>query len=145
MLLRKKLFYAMRNLKGLLTALLLILGMGLYAQDGNPTLRITDVNGETTEVSFASSSSSSSCNSPDFPVLRGGERTDISFNKLKYITIMPYKASSNEVLYISAELEYKDGTREEVEMSRHIRFSGKADGGDFSIPVTEISMVQVSG
>jgi len=143
--LKEKQTYAMRKLKVVITGLLFVLATGLDAQDGNPTIRITDVKGETTEVSFASSSSSSSCNSPDFPAIRGGERTDISFNKLKYITIMPYKATSNEVLYISAELEYRDGTKEEVEMSRHIRFSGKAGNDDFSIPVTEISMVQVSG
>ena len=91
------------------------------------------------------SSASSSCNSPDFPAIKGGKRTDVSFKDLKFITFMPYKASSNETLYITAELEYRDGTKEEVEMSKYIRFSGKAGSEDFSIPVTEINMIEVTG
>ena len=132
-------------LKSITIVLALLYGTMLIAQSGSATIRVTDVNGKTTVVRNATSSASSSCNSPDFPAIKGGKRTDISFNDLKFITFMPYKASSNEALYISAELEYKDGTRDEVEMSKYIRFSGKAGTEDFSITVTEINMVEVTG
>ena len=132
-------------LKGITLVLALLYGTMLMAQSGSATIKVTDVNGTTTVVKYASSSASSSCNSPDFPAIKGGERTDVSFKDLKFITFMPYKASSNKALYISAELEYKDGTKEEVEMSKYIRFSGKAGTDDFSIDVTDINMVEVTG
>jgi hypothetical protein len=115
----------------------------LSAQAQSVTVKVTGVDGNTTVVKQASSSSSSSCDSPDFPAIKGGSRKDINFNDLNFVTVMPYKASSNETLYISAELELKDGTKEEVEMSKYIRFSGTADSGDFSLLVSEISMVEV--
>jgi len=135
----------MKTLKGLSVLLLMMWGTLLMAQSGNATIKVTDLKGKTTVVKYASSSASSSCNSPDFPAIKGGKRTDISFNDLKFITFMPYKSSSNEALYISAELEFKDGTKQEVEMSKYIRFSGKSGTDDFSITVTEVNMVEVSG
>lgn len=132
----------MKFLKYSLTLLFSIYFMAATAQNQSATIKITDVNGVVTVVKNPSSSSSSSCNSPDFPALKGGSRRDINFNELKYITVLPGSSSGSEI-YTGVELEYKDGKTEKLEMIKNIRFSGNSDAGDFSIPVKEISMVEV--
>ncbi len=94
-------------------------------------------------VTNASSSSSSSCNSPDFPVLRGGTRKDINFGELSWITVVHDQAARDPEIYIKVELTLKNGSTEEYEMIRNVRFTGKSGQDDFSIMVEEINTVQI--
>ncbi len=128
--------------------IILTIGLSLIiavvsAQNQSATIKVTDVNGVTTVVKNATSSSSTSCNSPDFPALKGGSRRDINFNELKFITVLHDRIAGENDIYINVELEYRNGSTEAVEMIRNIRFSGKSNAGDFSIPVKEISLVEV--
>ena len=131
------------NIKKMTAGLALILSLSwIYGQESVPPIKVIDKNSETTMVYDASSSSSSSCNSPDFPVIRGGSRKDINFNDLSWITVRHDKPASND-LYVTVELTTRDGEIEVMEMIKQIRFTGKTGEGEFSIPVREISMVQV--
>jgi hypothetical protein len=107
------------------------------------TLKIIDIKNVTTLVKEATSSSSTSCNSPDFPVLRGGERKDINFNDLSWISVLHDRPANDDNIYINVELTLKNGKTEVHEMIKSIRFTGKSDQGDFSIQVKDISTVQV--
>ncbi len=46
-------------------------------------------------------------------------------------------------IYIKVELTLKNGTVEEYEMIRNVRFMGKSGEEDFSILVEEINTVQI--
>ncbi|MFH0757827.1 MAG: hypothetical protein V2B15_11110 [Bacteroidota bacterium] len=127
----------------ILTVFLSVFFLAIQAQNQSTTIKITDINGVTTVVKNATSSSSTSCNSPDFPALKGGSRRDINFNELKFITVVHDRIAGENDIYIGVELEYRNGSTEPVEMIRNIRFSGKSDAGDFSIAVKEISLVEV--
>lgn len=114
------------------------------AQDQGVILKINDIKGVNTVLTGASSSSSFSCNSPDFPVLRGGTRKEINFGELSWITILHDQPSNDPDIYIKVELTLKTGDKEEYEMIRNIRFTGNSGGADFSILVEEINTVQIS-
>lgn len=130
--------------KRLSAALILLLFLtGLTAREQEQVLKITDLKGQTTMVTQASSSSSSSCNSPDFPVLRGGSRKDVNFGELSWITVLHHKAVKDPEVYIKVELTLLNGETEEYDMIRNIRFMGKAGGDDFSILVEDINTVQI--
>jgi hypothetical protein len=73
------------------------------------TLKIIDIKNVTTLVKEATSSSSTSCNSPDFPVLRGGERKDINFNDLFWISVLHDRPANDDNIYINVELTLKNG------------------------------------
>lgn len=130
-----------RNLLSVLFIMLFMAGVSVRGQ--SHILKITDVNGLTTLVSGASSSSSTSCNSPDFPVLRGGSRKDVDFRELSLISVVHDQSANDPDIYIKVELTLKDGAIEEYEMIRNIRFTGNSDQGDFSIMVKEIATVQI--
>ena len=131
------------KLRILLSGLILVvLSAGLLAQDAIPPIKVFDTNQKETIVKNASSSSSSSCNSPDFPVIKGGSRKDINFKDLEFVTVLHDRKASND-MYITVELTTKDGGIEILEMIKHIRFTGVTEEGDFSIAVKDISMVQV--
>lgn len=123
--------------------ILLLFLTGLTAREQEQVLKITDLKGQTTMVTQASSSSSSSCNSPDFPVLRGGSRKDVNFGELSWITVLHHKAVKDPEVYIKVELTLLNGETEEYDMIRNIRFMGKAGGDDFSILVEDINTVQI--
>ncbi|MFO7668214.1 MAG: hypothetical protein R6W31_01015 [Bacteroidales bacterium] len=130
--------------RSLISAMFMMLLLaGASAQDQKQILKITDLKGVTTVVTNASSSSSSSCNSPDFPVLRGGTRKDINFRELSWITVVHDQSARDPEIYIKVELTLKNGTVEEYEMIRNIRFTGKSGQDDFSILVEEINTVQI--
>jgi hypothetical protein len=130
--------------RGLISILVLILILiGVSAQEQLHILKITDVQGITTVVRDASSSSSSTCNSPDFPVLRGGNRKDVDFRELSGISVFHDQTDSEPGIYIKVELSLKNGVTEEYEMIRNIRFTGKTGDLDFSILVKDISTVQI--
>ena len=116
---------------------------GISAQEGPVTVKVTDLDGITTLVSRATTSSSSSTGAPDFPVIAEGSRKEIRFSELDWISVLHGEPTSNDQAYIRVELTYRDGNTEEVEMIRHIRFTGQAEQGDFSLKVMEISTVQV--
>jgi hypothetical protein len=132
------------KLKKTITALSLASAfMGMAAQEHVPPIRVVDTKKASTVVYQASSSSSTSCQSPDFPVLRGGSRKDVNFNDLNWITVRHDLPVADENLYITVELTSRNGTTEVLEMIKSIRLTGKTDQGDFSIEVKDISTVQV--
>jgi len=123
--------------------LMILLGTVCSAQGTSYTLKVTDIHGNTTLVTGASSSSSTSCNSPDFPVLRGGDRKDVDFRDLSWFTVVHDKPAKDPDFYINVELTLKNGSTEAYEMIKNIRFTGKSGKGDFSIEVKDINTVQV--
>jgi hypothetical protein len=133
----------MNLMKSIMFLAIALVFTGLSALGQGANIKVTDINGVTTLVSGATSSSSSSCHSPDFPAVRGGTRKDVNFNDLKFITVLHDRVPGENDIYINVELEYRDGKTEAVEMIRNIRFSGTADSGPFSIMVKDISMVEV--
>ncbi len=122
---------------------MILLLSGAYAQDQAILLKINDLKGVTTTLTNASSSSSSSCNSPDFPVLRGGTRKDVNFGELKWITVLHDQPANDPGIYIKVELTLKNGVTEQYEMIKNVRFMGKSGKEDFSIMVEEINTVQI--
>ena len=131
------------KLRNIVIGLMLVVWTtGLLAQDAVPPIKVFDTNQNETIVKNASSSSSSSCNSPDFPVIKGGSRKDINFKDLEFVTVLHDRQASND-MYVTVELTTKDGGIEILEMIRHIRFTGVTEEGEFSIAVKDISMVQV--
>jgi hypothetical protein len=131
------------KLKKTVTVLILALVvLGTYAQEKVPPVRIVDIKNVATKVYGASSSSSTSSQSPDFPVLRGGSRRDVNLNDLSWITVR-HDLPASDNIYITVELTFRDGKTETLEMIRSIRFTGKTDNGDFSIEVKDINTLQV--
>lgn len=130
--------------KGFFSATLMFLFFAAgQAQAQEQVLKITDLEDNTTLVSSASSSSSTSCNSPDFPALRGGSRKDINFGELSWITVLHHKPAKDPESYLKVELTFKDGGSEEYEMIKYVRFTGKSGQEDFSIQVKDINTVQI--
>lgn len=130
--------------RGLISIVVLILILaGASAQGQLHILKITDVQGITTIINDASSSSSISCDSPDFPVLRGGDRKDVDFRELSGISVFHDQDANESGDYIKVELSLKNGGTEEYEMIKNIRFTGKNGDEDFSILVKDISTVQI--
>jgi len=123
--------------------LLALVVTGTSAQEGSATVKVTDLDGVTTLVSRATTSSSSSTGAPDFPVIAEGSRKEIRFSELDWISVLHGEPTSNDQSYIRVEMTYRDGSTEEVEMIKHIRFTGQAEQGDFSLKVMEISTIQV--
>ena len=76
-------------------------------------------------------------------MLRGGTRKDVNFGELSWITVVHDQAARDPEIYIKVELTLKNGTIEEYEMIRNVRFMGKAGEKDFSILVEEINTVQI--
>lgn len=131
-------------LKGFFSATLVFLFFSAgMAQSQDYVLKINDLSGNTYTLSEVSSSSSTSCNSPDFPALRGGSRKDINFGELTWITVLHHEPVKDPEIYVKVELSFKDGVKEEYEMIKNIRFTGKSEQGNFSILVREINTVQV--
>ncbi|RLD53333.1 MAG: hypothetical protein DRI97_13650, partial [Bacteroidetes bacterium] len=68
------------QVKRLVTALLIVMiATGIYAKDRELKVRIVDLNDEATVVTNISTSSSSSCDTSDFPVYQGSNKTDVNF------------------------------------------------------------------
>ena len=120
-----------------------LLVMGVQAQVLRVDVQITDNDGNVAKITAATTSAATGCNSPDFPVYRNGEKEQALLEDYKYISIMPYEPSSNETLYVVAELEKPDGSTEQVEMSKHLRFNGHAIEGEASLMLKDISMIEV--
>lgn len=125
------------------TALLLVgFGLATYAQGKNVTVKITDLEKHTTTVQNASSSSSSSCGTSDFPVYQGTETKDVDIADLTWISVR-HDLSPSDPNYIKLELTFKNGTTGIYEMVRYIRFTGKTEEGNFAIQVKDINTIEI--
>ena len=120
-----------------------LMATGIFAQNQELKVKITDNNNVTTEVTNISTSSSSSCNTSDFPVYQGSTKTDVDFADLKSVTVRHDKPAEDSNNYITVELLFKDGKSGLYEMIRHIRFTGVSEKGDFSIKVPDVNMIDV--
>ena len=127
----------------ILTTLLLVgFGLATYAQGKNVTVKITDLEKVTTTVQNASSSSSSSCGTSDFPVYQGTETKDVDIADLTWISVR-HDLSPSDPNYIKLELTFKNGTTGIYEMVRYIRFTGKTEEGNFAIQVKDINTIEI--
>ncbi len=116
---------------------------GIIAQNQRFMIKIVDNQDQTVLVENATSSSSSSCNSSDFPVFRDGSRTDVNFRELNRIVVHPDRSTKNDEMYVAVELIGRDGTSSMIEMIRNIRFMGKTGDGRFSRKIEDIRTVDV--
>ena len=126
-----------------LAFVLIFFATGLIAQGQRFMVRITDTQDQTALLDNATSSSSSSCNSSDFPVLQQGTRTDVNFRDLNKIVVHPDRATQNDEIYVSVELIHRDGTSEMTEMIRSVRLMGNTDDGRYRKRIDEIHQVDV--
>lgn len=117
-------------------------GIGMHAQRGNVTAKITDLKKVTTTVTNATSSSSSSCGTSDFPVYQGTETRDVDIADLTWISVR-HDLAPSDPNYIKLELTFKDGSTGIYEMVRYIRFTGNTEEGNFAIMVKDINTIQI--
>ena len=106
-------------------------------------VKFTDLEKVTTTLSNASTSSSSSCNTSDFPVYQGSTLKEVDFGDLTWISIRHDLTPSDPNNYVSVELTFKDGKTGIYEMVKHIRFTGKTDEGNFAIKAKDVNTVEV--
>ncbi len=115
-----------------------------FAQDEQAvTAKITPVEGETVTVHRASTSSSSSCMTSDFPVYMGTEKVEVDFGELTELYVRHDIPAGDPNNYMSVELIFDDGRKGIYEMVKHIRFTGQTDDGSYSIRVPDVNMIQV--
>lgn len=127
----------------ILTALLLVsFGLASSAQGRGVTVKITDLKKVTTTVQNASSSSSSSCGTSDFPIYQGTETKDVDIADLTWISVR-HDLTPSDPSYIKLELTFKNGTSGIYEMVRYIRFTGKTEEGNFAIQVKDINTIEI--
>jgi hypothetical protein len=132
----------MRN-RTILTAILLVsFGLATYAQGKSVTAKITDLKKVTTTVQNASSSSSSSCNTSDFPVYQGTETKDVDIANLTWISVR-HDLTPSDPSYIKIELTFKNGSTGIYEMVRYIRFTGTSEEESFAIQVKDINTIEI--
>jgi hypothetical protein len=125
------------------TALLLMLfGIALHAQGKGVTVKISDLEKVTTTVQNATTSSSSSCNTSDFPVYQGTEMKDVDIADLTWINVR-HDLTPSDPSYIKLELTFKDGSTGIYEMVRYIRFAGKTEEGNFAKMVKDINTIEI--
>lgn len=131
------------KLRKIFTALLLVtLVMASHAQEKKVMVKITDLKKETTTLTNASTSSSSSCNTSDFPVYQGPELKDIDIADLSWISVR-HDLTPSDPNYVSLELTFMDGSSGIYEMVKYIRFIGVTEEGKFALPVKDINTVEV--
>ena len=127
----------------ILTALLLVsFGLATFAQERGVTVKITDLEKVTTSLQNASSSSSSSCGTSDFPVFQGTESKDVDIADLTWISVR-HDLTPSDPSYIKLELTFKNGKTGIYEMVRYIRFTGKTEEGSFAIQVKDINTIEI--
>jgi hypothetical protein len=127
----------------IMTLVAALLVTSIYAQDRVLTVKIVDLNDVATVVTNVSTSSSSSCNTSDFPVYQGSTKTDVNFAELKSVIVRHDKPAEDSNNYITVELLFKNGKSGLYEMIKHIRFTGVSEKGDFTIKVVDVNMVDV--
>ena len=127
----------------ILTAILLVsFGLATFAQGKSVMVKITDLEKVTTTVQNASSSSSSSCGTADFPVYQGSDQKDVDIADLTWISVR-HDLTPSDPSYIKLELTFKNGTSGIYEMVRYIRFTGKTEEGSFAIMVKDINTIEI--
>ncbi|NOR33837.1 MAG: hypothetical protein GQ579_04060 [Bacteroidales bacterium] len=127
----------------ILTAILLVsFGLATFAQGKSVTVKISDLEKVTTTVQNASSSSSSSCGTSDFPVYQGSDQKDVDIADLTWISVR-HDLTPSDPSYIKLELTFKNGTSGIYEMVRYIRFTGKTEEGSFAIMVKDINTIEI--
>jgi hypothetical protein len=131
------------KLRKIFTLLLLVaFVIASHAQEKKVWVKITDLEKETTTVTHASTSSSSSCNTSDFPVYQGSDMKDIDIADLTWINVR-HDLTPSDPNYVSLELTFMDGSKGIYEMVKHIRFTGATEEGKFALAVKEINTVEV--
>ena len=99
----------MMTRKTIFTVMLLVsFGLSVFAQRKGVTVKINDLDKVTTTVQNATSSSSSSCNTSDFPVYQGTELKDVDIADLKWISVR-HDLTPSDPNYVKLELTFKDG------------------------------------
>jgi hypothetical protein len=132
------------NLKKLISALVLLSWIvGVNAQQQRFMIRVVDNHNQTLMVENATSSSSSSCNSSDFPVYHDGSRSDVNLRDLNRIIVHPDRSTKNDEIYVAVELIDRNGESSMTEMIRNIRFMGQTGDGRFSRKIEDIQTVDV--
>lgn len=127
----------------ILTAILLVsFGLATFAQGKSVTVKITDLEKVTTTVQNASSSSSSSCGTSDFPVFQGSDQKDVNIADLSWISVR-HDLTPSDPSYIKIELTFKNGSTGIYEMVRYVRFTGSTDEGNFAIQVKDINIIEI--
>jgi len=131
------------RLRTIWTALLLVsFGLATYAQGKDVTVKITDLEKVTTTVQNASSSSSSSCGTSDFPVYQGADLQDVDIADLTWISVR-HDLSPSDPSYIKVELTFKGGKTGIYEMVRYIRFTGKTGEESYALMVKDINTIEI--
>jgi len=127
----------------ILTAILLVsFGLATFAQGKSVIVKITDLEKVTTTVQNASSSSSSSCGTSDFPVFQGSDQKDVDIADLTWISVR-HDLTPSDPSYIKIELTFKNGSTGIYEMVRYVRFTGSTDEGNFAIQVKDINIIEI--
>ena len=133
----------MKIRRGILSMVIGLMAMGMWGQASDLKVRVTDLDGKTTVIQQVSSSSSSSCESSDFPVYQGSAKTDVDYNDLKHLMVRHDTPASDPNNYLTVELLFNDGRTGLYEMVRHIRITGKSESGNFSLKVSEMNMLEI--
>jgi len=133
----------MMTRKTIFTFLLVVsIGMSAFAQRRGVTVKINDLEKVTTTVQNATSSSSSSCNTSDFPVYQGTELKDVDIADLKWISVR-HDLTPSDPNYVKLELTFKDGSTGIYEMVRYVRFIGKTEEGNYAKMVKDINTIEI--
>lgn len=128
--------------KHILSLLMLIsFAIGLQAQVVE--VKVTDLDKVTTTITKATTSSSSSCNSSDFPVYQGSTLKEIDFADITWVSVRHDLKASDPNNYMSVELTFKDGKTGIYEIVKHIRFTGQTPEGSYSKKVKDINTVEI--
>lgn len=128
--------------KHILSFLMLIsFAIGIQAQVVE--VKVTDLDKVTTSLTNATTSSSSSCNTSDFPVYQGSTLKEIDFADITWVSVRHDLKASDPNNYMSVELTFKDGKTGIYEMVKHIRFTGQTPEGSYSKKVMDINTVEV--
>jgi len=122
--------------------MLIFFGLAIYAQDRGVTVKGTDLKKVTTILKNASSSSSSSCGTSDFPVYQGADAKDVDIADLTWISVR-HDLAPSDPSYIKIELDFKDGSSGIYETVRYIRFTGATEEGNVGIMVKDINTIEV--
>jgi hypothetical protein len=133
----------MKKSRTIWTVLFLVtFALGAFGQGEGVTAKITDLEKVTTTVTRATSSSSSSCGTSDFPVYQGTETRDVDIADLTWISVR-HDLTPSDPNYIKLELTFKDGSTGIYEMVRYVRFTGSTEDGNFAIMVKDINTIQI--
>jgi len=124
-------------------SLLMLVSFALSIKAQVVEVKVTDLEKVTTALTQASTSSSSSCNSSDFPVYQGSTLKEIDFDDITWIIVRHDLKASDPNNYMSVELTFKDGKTGIYEMVKHIRFTGQTAEGSYSKKVMDVNTVEI--